>query len=87
MTIDEGTGNEAGSTQGSFDAWWDGSTLYGQNNAVQHKSDYEVDGKYILGHALPPGSEPITEYKRFQNIFIYGMLIIILMGDNFSIPQ
>jgi len=25
--------------------------LYGQNNAVQHKSDYEVDGKYILGYA------------------------------------
>ena len=46
--IDEGTGNEGGSTEGSFDAWWEGSTLYGQNNAVQHNSDYEVDGKYIL---------------------------------------
>ena len=24
--IDEGTGNEGGSTEGSFDAWWEGST-------------------------------------------------------------
>ena len=29
--IDEGTGNEAGYTQGSFDIWWDGNVLYGQN--------------------------------------------------------
>ena len=69
--IDEGTGNEAGSTEGSFDAWWDGSTLYGQNNAVQHNSDYEVDGKYILGHALPPGSNPIAEYTLPEHIYIW----------------
>ena len=42
--IDEGTGNEGGSTEGSFDAWWEGSTLYGQNNAVQHNSDYDLHG-------------------------------------------
>ena len=52
--IDIGTGNEGGTTEGSFDTWWDGSTLYGQNNAVQHKSEYEVDGKYILGYSSPP---------------------------------
>ena len=65
--IDEGTGNEGGSTEGSFDAWWEGSTLYGQNNAVQHNSDYEVDGKYILGYALPPGSEAKTNYSRLSS--------------------
>ena len=43
--IDKGTGNEGGYTEGSFDTWWEGDTLYGQNNAVEHKSDYEVDGK------------------------------------------
>ena len=84
--IDEGTGNEGGSTEGSFDAWWEGSTLYGQNNAVQHNSDYEVDGKYILGHALPQVVSLLRSIV-FQNTFIYGMLIIILMGGNFSIPQ
>jgi ureidoglycolate lyase/seryl-tRNA synthetase len=45
--------------------------LYGQNNAVQHNSDYEVDGKYILGHALPPESEPVIEYNRPENIYIW----------------
>ena len=52
--IDEGTGNEGGITEGSFDTWWDGSTLYGQNNAVQHNSEYEEDGKYILAHSTHP---------------------------------
>ena len=32
--IDQGTGNEGGATEGSFNTWWDGSTLYGENNAV-----------------------------------------------------
>ena len=36
--IEEGTGNEGGTTEGSFDTWWQGDVLYGQNNAVQHKS-------------------------------------------------
>ena len=52
--IDKGTGNEGGVTEGSFDTWWDGSILYGQNNAVQHNSDYEKDGKYILGYSSHP---------------------------------
>ena len=43
--IDSGTGNEGGITKGSFDVWWNGGILYGQNNAVAHKSKYEVDGK------------------------------------------
>ena len=70
--IDKGTGNEGGTTEGSFDTWWEGSTLWGQNNAVQHNnSDYEVDGKYVLGHALPPGDEPILEYKKPEYIYIW----------------
>ena len=28
--IDEGTGNEAGITEGSFDVWWDVNILYGK---------------------------------------------------------
>ena len=70
--IDKGTGNEGGCTEGSFDTWWEGSTLWGQNNAVQHNnSDYEVDGKYILGHALPPDTEPKTKYTHPENIYIW----------------
>ena len=52
--IDQGTGNEGGTTEGSFDTWWEGSTLYGQNNAVQHKSQYDLDGQYILAYSSHP---------------------------------
>ena len=68
--IDEGTGNEGGSTEGSFDTWWEGSTLWGQNNAVQHNtSDYEVDGKYVLGHSVPPRTEPRREYQTPEQLY------------------
>ena len=60
--IDEGTGNEGGYTQGSFNIWWEGPILYGQNNAVEHNSPYEVDGKYILGLSLIHISEPTRPY-------------------------
>ncbi len=46
--IEQGTGNEGGVTEGSFDTWWDGSILYGQNNAVQHNSEYEEEGGSIF---------------------------------------
>ena len=61
--IDKGTGNEGGATEGSFDTWWDGSTLYGQNNAVQHKSEYEVNGKYILGYSSLP--DTLTKNQKY----------------------
>ena len=70
--IDEGTGNEGGSTEGAFDTWWEGETLYGQNNAVQHNSNYEVDGKYILGYSSLP--ENISKSKNYippKKIFVW----------------
>jgi len=63
--IENGTGNEAGTTEGSFDTWWDGETLWGRNNAVQHKSNYEVDGKYILGYSSSP--EKILKNKKYSH--------------------
>jgi hypothetical protein len=63
--IEKGTGNEAGSTEGSFDTWWEGEILWGQNNAVQHKSDYEIDGKYILAYSSPP--EKISKNKNYSH--------------------
>ena len=52
--IDEGTGNEGGVTEGSFETWWKGNILYGRNNAVQHHSQYDRDGNYLLGYACNP---------------------------------
>tara|TARA_Y100000590_G_scaffold422482_1_gene527268 strand:+ start:481 stop:1110 length:630 start_codon:yes stop_codon:yes gene_type:complete len=67
--IEEGTGNEGGVTEGSFDTWWDGDILYGQNNAVQHNSDYEVDGKYILGYSSLPDN--LSQNTGANKIFIW----------------
>ena len=71
--IDKGTGNEGGVTQGSFDVWWDGNILYGKNNAVQHNSKYEVDGKYILGYSSLPEkiSKNDTVYSLPTEIYIW----------------
>ena len=59
--IDEGTGNEGGTTEGPFEAWWDEDILYGRNNAVGHKSEYDKDGKYLLGY----GYDPSNSSKNF----------------------
>ena len=70
--IDAGTGNEAGATEGSFNTWWESSVLYGENNAVQHNSDYEEDGKYILGYSRNPDTLiKNEEYKNPKEMYIW----------------
>ncbi len=71
--IDEGTGDEGGTTQGSFEVWWDGNILYGKNNAVEHKSGYEIDGKYVLGYSSLPqkDSKKINFYSLPKEIYIW----------------
>ena len=46
-TIDPGTGNEAGTTRGTFDFWWEGDTLFGRNQAV-------ASNFYLLGWSRNP---------------------------------
>jgi hypothetical protein len=45
--IDQGTGNEAGTTEGTFVSEWRGDILYGRNEAVS--------GNYVLAYATEPG--------------------------------
>ena len=52
--IEKGTGNEGGTTEGPFETWWNEGILYGKNNAVEHKSRYDQDGKYLLGYSYNP---------------------------------
>ena len=52
--IEEGTGNEGGTTEGPFETWWEKNILYGKNNAVEHKSEYDKEGKYLLGYSSVP---------------------------------
>ncbi|SDR29588.1 ureidoglycolate lyase/seryl-tRNA synthetase [Paraburkholderia fungorum] len=46
--IDPGTGDEAGTTEGTFVSEWRGDILYGRNAAVS--------GHYILAYAMEPGA-------------------------------
>jgi len=48
--VDEGTGNEGGTVEGVFHAWWCGNILYGHNNAVK---DTAVS-HYLLGWSEQP---------------------------------
>ena len=75
--IDDGTGNEGGATEGSFDTWWDGSTLYGQNNAVQHNSEYEKDDKYILAHSTHPEALiKNQDYKTPNEMYLWHVMLL-----------
>ncbi|MEM7118213.1 MAG: hypothetical protein AAF614_37645 [Chloroflexota bacterium] len=47
--VDAGTGNEAGTTYGRFDFWWEGDVLLGKNQAV--------GDQYLLGWSKNPGEE------------------------------
>ena len=94
--IDDGTGNEGGITEGSFDTWWVGSTLYGENNAVQHNSDYEIDGKYILGYSSHPETniQQSCSYSRPKMMYMWhvnyhpdgGQLFFPTMSGPFISP-
>ncbi|APV52293.1 ureidoglycolate hydrolase [Betaproteobacteria bacterium GR16-43] len=45
--MDEGTGNEGGTTHGEFDFWWEGDVLFGKNNAV-------ASNEYLFGWSCDP---------------------------------
>ena len=65
--IEEGTGNEGGTTEGPFETWWEKNILYGKNNAVEHNSEYDKEGKYLLGYSSVPEDSKnklITKYPK-----------------------
>ena len=70
--IEEGTGNEGGTTEGPFETWWEENILYGKNNAVEHKSEYDKEGKYLLGYsAVPEDSNNKLITKDPKQIYIW----------------
>ena len=46
--VDPGTGNEAGTTQGAFELWWEGQVMRARNVAV--------DGNYVVAWCVDPGT-------------------------------
>ena len=70
--IEKGTGNEGGITEGPFETWWDKGILYGRNNAVEHKSKYDKDGKYLLGYSSEPNNlNNNSDKKNPEEIYIW----------------
>jgi len=61
--IEEGTGNEGGIAEGPFETWWEEGILYGRNTAVEHKGEYDKDGRYLLGYS----SDPDDSINHFTN--------------------
>jgi hypothetical protein len=53
--VDEDTGDQAGTTEGVFVAWWQGDILYGRNEAV--------GGHYVLAYAAEPADADTTHQR------------------------
>lgn len=60
-TLDEGTGDEGGTTEGVFACEWKGNRLYGRNEAV--------GGHYVIGFRQPPGT---AEAKALDGVVSDG---------------
>ena len=85
--VDEGTGNEGGTTEGTFIFWWGGDLLYGRNEAV--------GGEYHIGWACEPerASREVQTASR-DRVLIYhanyhpdgGQMFFPLDGKPFVSP-
>jgi len=53
--VDDDTGDQAGTTEGVFVAWWQGDILYGRNEAV--------GGHYVLAYAAEPADADTTHQR------------------------
>ena len=87
--IDPGTGNEGGTTHGTFEFWWEGETLYGRNQAV-------ASNFYLLGWSRNPGevrAQPAAQPDRSRILLWHanyhpdgGQLFYPLEGEAFVCP-
>lgn len=62
-TIDEDTGREGGTTEGTFVSEWKGDVIYGNNSAV--------DGHYVLGYATEPNEAREDHARRPANLLLW----------------
>ena len=86
--VDPGTGNEAGTTAGTFSFWWEGDVLFGRNQAV--------NDQYLLGWSKNPGDaeKNPTEESEHSRVLLWhanyhpdgGQLFFPLDGTPFVIP-
>ncbi len=83
--VDSGTGNEAGTVQGTFQVWWEGDLLFGRNEAVK--------GHYLFGWSKDPrqASSAAEPADRRERVLLWhanyhpdgGQLFFPLDGQSF----
>ncbi|PQV52959.1 ureidoglycolate lyase [Paraburkholderia sp. BL21I4N1] len=84
--IDPGTGDEAGTTEGTFVSEWRGDILYGRNEAV--------GGNYILAYATEPAAAREDHTAQPERMLLWhanyhpdgGQLFFPLDGRPFYVP-
>jgi hypothetical protein len=84
--IDPGTGDEAGTTEGTFISEWRGDILYGRNEAV--------GGHYVLAYATQPEAAREDHANAPQRMLLWhanyhpdgGQLFFPLDGRPFYVP-
>ena len=74
--VDEGTGNEGGTTEGIFEFWWEGDVLHGRNNAV--------GDQYVLGVGENNRTAISIGHANYHPDG--GQLFMPLGGEPFVIP-
>ena len=84
--VDQGTGDEGGTTEGVFVSEWRGDILYGRNDAV--------GGHYILAYAQLPEHADTTHQRDPQRMMLWhanyhpdgGQLFFPLQAKPFMVP-
>ena len=83
---DPGTGNEGGTTHGTFEFWWQGDVLYGRNQAV--------GSHYLLGWSKNPRAATRDGETERTRVLLWhanyhpdgGQLFFPLNGEAFVCP-
>ena len=84
--VDPDTGDEGGTTEGTFLSYWQGDVLYGRNEAV--------DGHYILGYSKSPELADEHSSQEPEKVMLWhanyhpdgGQLFFPLDGRPFVVP-
>jgi Ureidoglycolate lyase len=61
--VDEDSGNEGGTTEGTFTSSWQGDVLFGSNAAV--------GGEYVLGYGVDPAGAQTNHQDNPQRILLW----------------
>lgn len=69
-SLDPGTGDEAGTTEGDFEVWWEGDFFYGRNHAIATANNTYLDG---LGAPPEQARKQGEEHRRSEEAIYLWM--------------